>query len=205
MYWDISGNNLDSLGDTRSSEEAGELTWRQGTINLGTKDEDHRSRYGIIIRDPKSHGSGDEVVFDIPGDLVEGTVIVKGTSTVVSGGSGGSGIGITPDTKLASEVAGSESSMNLILVGGPCANPAVEAVSALGVTCSGWSLNSGEAILKLVDNGNKVAMLVAGTNALDTRGAAKVASDTVRYSSAFQAGKSEAIVTVASLSDISVS
>ena len=36
----------------------------------------------------------------------------------------------------------------------------------------GWSFEEGEAVIKLVDNGDKVALLVAGTSADDTRRAA---------------------------------
>ena len=78
---------FNSLGSTASSEEADELFWfgadSGGSLaaqTLGTKDEDHRTMYGIIIRDPKSHGSSDEVVIDIPGDQVQANVVVKGTT-----------------------------------------------------------------------------------------------------------------------------
>src|SRR3989344_370267 len=93
LQFNLSGGLINSLGETQSSEEAGELVWRQpdsGTAtNIGTKDEDHRTRYGIIIRDPKAHGSSDEVVIDIPGDQVQANVIVKGT-TAKSTSTGGS-------------------------------------------------------------------------------------------------------------------
>ncbi|MBI2105750.1 hypothetical protein HYT56_02845, partial [Candidatus Woesearchaeota archaeon] len=93
MEWGRSGGSINSLGTTASSEEAGDLiwigTWDGKHKTVGTKDEDHRTRYGIIIRDPKAHGSSDEVVLDIPGDAVEANVIIKGTSakTTSSGGS----------------------------------------------------------------------------------------------------------------------
>lgn len=63
-----------ALGNTKYYEEANELTWGiqgVGSLNIGTKDEDHRTAYGIIIRDPKSHGASDEVVLEIPPEQVK--------------------------------------------------------------------------------------------------------------------------------------
>jgi S-layer protein (TIGR01564 family) len=75
-------------------------------------------------------------------------------------------------TKLASEVAGLEKGQNLLLVGGPCANRAVEAASSEFPTCSGWSLAPGEALIQVVNQADgHVALLVAGTTAADTRAA----------------------------------
>ncbi len=76
-------------------------------------------------------------------------------------------------TKLASEVAGLESKQNILLVGGPCANPAVEAFPEFP-TCNAWPLDPGEALIQMVklSNGN-TAMLIAGTLAADTRAATR--------------------------------
>ena len=66
-------------------------------------------------------------------------------------------------------------SYNLILVGGPCANALVGKVTGFP-TCEGWRgmYKTGDAIIQLADNGKNVAMLIAGTDAADTRAAAKV-------------------------------
>jgi hypothetical protein len=216
MVWTHTANDFafQSLGATASSEEAGELIWNGynetasaneapilTSVTIGTKDEDHRTRYGTIVRDPKSHGSSDEVVIEIPSDQVQANVVVKGTSaTTSSSGEVCSVADITPVTKLDSEIKGSESMYNLILVGGPCANGAVEAVPGLGVTCAGWSLKPGEGIIKLAANGNKVALLVAGTDALDTRRAAKVVANYKDYT----LSGAEALVKGTSLTDITV-
>lgn len=78
-------------------------------------------------------------------------------------------------TKLASEVAGMERTQNLLLVGGPCANRAVEAASSEFPTCSGWPLAPGQALIQLVNQADgHVALLVAGTTAADTRAATNV-------------------------------
>ncbi len=204
-----------ALGASASSEEAGELNWdgynettdgntaTDGAteVAIGTKDEDHRSRYGIIIRDPKAHGASDEVVLDIPADQVQANVVVKGASASTStSGETCTVADITPVTKLDNEIKGSESLYNLIIVGGPCANDAVTAIPGFGLTCAGWSLKPGEGIIKLAANGNKVALLVAGTEALDTRRAAKVVANYKDYS----LSGTEALVKGTSLTDITV-
>ena len=214
MVWSTSANTgyaVSSLGATASSEEASEIVWlgtgtEFGAITtteqaLGTKDEDHRTKYGIILRDPKGHGSSDEVVLEIPNDQVMANVVIKGTAAVTSGGDETCTVAeITPVTKLDTEIAGSEAMYNVILVGGPCANKAVEAVTGLGITCDGWTLKEGEGIVKLAANGDKVAMLVAGTNAMDTRRAAKVISNYADYTLA----GTEALVKGTTLTDITV-
>jgi hypothetical protein len=175
-----SSSVFNSLGSTASSEEATELLWSgplAGGIStiqtLGTKDEDHRTRYGIIIRDPKSHGSSDEVVLDIPGDQVQANVILKGT-TATSSTSGGSVV-VNPIPSSASVLAeeiSSASSQNLIVVGGPAVNPL--AASVFGLSASDFTPN--EAMVRLADNGANVALLVAGYSAVDTRNAAEAVS-----------------------------
>jgi len=86
----VKNEEIFALGDTQSMEEAGELTWiitGRDVLNIGTKDEDHRTAYGIIIRDPKSHGASDEVVLDIPPKQVKARVSMsfKGSSTCIEG------------------------------------------------------------------------------------------------------------------------
>mgnify|MGYP003970637939 FL=1 len=173
MNWTIDAAGYVNLGETADTEEADELTWTSGSTStsIGTKDEDHRTYYGITISDPKATGAGDKVELMVPNDQVFANVVIKGTATTVTSGSTNYvAAEVTPVTKLASEV-GTASDYNLILVGGPCANDLVEDV--IGLSCGGWAYETGEAVVKLVENGDKVAMLVAGTVADDTRRAAK--------------------------------
>lgn len=88
---------FDSLGDTKSLEEAGELAWERSgmtPLRIGTKDEDHKSMYGTIIRNPKMNGASDQAVLEIPDEQVKAKISIKGTSP--SGISGG----ITHDVPL---------------------------------------------------------------------------------------------------------
>ena len=205
--WTTGVTGVSSLGATLSTEEASELVWTDSAkstssqeINLGTKDEDHRTKYGIIIRDPKSNGASDQVVLEIPGDQVMANVVIKGIASTTSGSGGETCTvaDITPVSMLDNEVT-TATRYNLILVGGPCANNLVETLD-FGVTCAGWDLNEGESLIKLADNGDNVAMLVAGTTALDTRRAAKVIANYNDYT----LSGTEALVKGTTLTDITV-
>lgn len=80
---------------------------------------------------------------------------------------------------LDSEVS-DQTDYNLILVGGPCANDLVGKIAGFP-SCQGWTAKPGEAIVQLAENGENVAMLVAGTDAADTRAAAKIVSNYENY------------------------
>ena len=181
ILWGLGVDNgtITSLGDTVSSEEADELSWGYANLTIGTKDEDHRTYYGVIIENPKGNGASDQVELKIPQDQVMANIVVKGTSTTVSSGSTAfTPQQVTPTTKLASEVS-SASDFNLIVLGGPCANDLVEEL--FDMTCEGWAYDDGEAVLQLADNGDNVALLVAGTQADDTRRAAKALASYADY------------------------
>jgi len=77
------------MGSTANTEEANELQWcnpkgsctaRTANIAIGTKDEDHRTMYGIIVENTKIHGASDEVSIKIPSEQVFAHVSV-GTPT----------------------------------------------------------------------------------------------------------------------------
>lgn len=184
-FWTSTVSAVTQLGVTKSSEEAGEVQWQ--TTNLGTKDENHRTRYGVVVKDPKSNGASDKVEFLIPGDQVQANVIVKGLSAVGSatGTSTGNAIAtydIAPSGMLDTQVT-TPSNYNLILVGGP----AVNRLSAqfLGVTYPAYGeasgLKAGEAILSLKANGDKAALIVAGWAGEDTQRAATVLKNYEAY------------------------
>ncbi len=63
---------------------------------------------------------------------------------------------------------------NLILVGGPCINEAVDKIEGFP-SCAEWPTlyGPGDAIVQLAANGENYALLVAGTDARDTQRAAK--------------------------------
>ena len=108
-----------------------------------------------------------------------------------------------PPALLASEVS-DVSSKNLILVGGPCANAASASVMGVASTIPEClaGFEEGKAKIKMYDTGaGKVAMLVAGMTALDTRRASRVLKNYEDYA----LSGDEVEVTGTSLTDISVS
>ncbi len=101
--------------------------------------------------------------------------------------------------KLASEVA-DVTAFNAIVVGGPCANAAAAALLGNPADCTA-GFAPGKAVIKLFENRGKVAVLVAGYDALDTRRAARVLANHQDFN---LKGK-EVVVTGTSLTDIRVS
>jgi len=77
---------------------------------------------------------------------------------------------------------------NLILVGGPCANNLVGKIAGFP-SCTAWTAKPGEAIIQLAENGENVAMLVAGTDAADTRAAAKIIANYDDYAEDLKGAK----------------
>ena len=140
------------------------------------------TEYGTFIQQTSTDNQ-DKWTFTFPEkEPVAKVFMTAGTTAIATvGGEEGETVIINKidvgATKLASEVSGMETTTNLILVGGPCANAAVEKASADFPTCADWPLEAGEALVQLVeqDSGN-VALLVAGTLAADTRAATTIVS-----------------------------
>jgi hypothetical protein len=104
--------------------------------------------------------------------------------------------------KLDSEIS-NVWAQNLVLVGGPCANQA--ALEVMGVsagTCADGFME-GKAMIKLYENSGKVAMVVAGYSAMDTRRATRVLADYAKYKTEMVGTEVEVAGTT--LADITVS
>jgi hypothetical protein len=103
-------------------------------------------------------------------------------------------------------VDGRETQQNLIVVGGPAINKA--AAVLLGKPFPSYGADSGipenAAIIKLVQNGDNVAMIVAGWSAQDSQRAARVVADYETYQQAGTLTGTEVEVTGTSLTDITV-
>ncbi|MBU4352723.1 MAG: hypothetical protein KKA65_00915 [Nanoarchaeota archaeon] len=69
-----------ALGDLRATEEREEFAWIPGgkwfETFIGTKDEDHRTAYGIIIENPKLSSSSDSIKLLIPSDMVKANIMI---------------------------------------------------------------------------------------------------------------------------------
>ena len=76
MLWEIRNYGFDkitSLGHILGTEELEELQWNWSNgngVNIGTKNNNLRSIYGIIIKNPSVNGANDQVIFLIPNDQV---------------------------------------------------------------------------------------------------------------------------------------
>lgn len=80
--------------------------------------------------------------------------------------------GVEVPKKLDQDVVGQEAEYNFILIGSPCDNKFVEKI--FGMTCEGWTLEEGKALIKITANGDKTAMLISGKTPQDTLRAAKM-------------------------------
>jgi len=98
-----------------------------------------------------------------------------------------------PPSKLASEIIGDYSKYNIISVGGSCVNSVTAKLMGSDVPLCGADsgLKEGSAIVKLYQNGEKIAMVVAGWEKADTRRAANVIANFDAYKSKIQGNEIE--------------
>jgi hypothetical protein len=107
--------------------------------------------------------------------------------------------------RLASEITDVKA-QNIILVGGPCANKATADVMGVAYATAGCEagFTDGTALIKLYDTGSgNVALVVAGSSALDTRAATRVIANHEAYKADLKG--TAVAVTYTSLSNIQVS
>jgi hypothetical protein len=184
-----SGGAFAGLGATASTEEADELQWAGGTgtitwQNIGTKDEDHRTMYGIVVKNPKSHGASDEVVMEVPSEEVFAKIVVRGPTTTVTAGTSGTVKKVVPVTnavaKLDTEVS-LPVGKHLVLVGGPAVNRLTAQAMGLDYPTYGGSgllpFAEGQGYIEVVDGvleTGKYAVVVCGWEADNTRDATSV-------------------------------
>ncbi len=182
-----SGSNPDfKLGTTDGTADARDVavllegsSEDVGTMSVG----DVVSDRGIIVRVPKTYADSNKVVLRVPSKALK----VKVALGKISAGAGTSGecveeklTSVTSAVAvLDSEVTATHKAKNLVLVGGPCANKLVGDLATAGkiaYTCAGWpGRNFG--LVQVVDDAfttGKVALVVAGTRAEDTRNACSV-------------------------------
>jgi len=116
-----------------------------------------------------------------PDEKVKGDVYITPTSaSVVKQGSGCSevtNINKIPVSanKLDSEIS-DYTNENIIAVGGPCVNSVTRALMGNPADCSSGFM-AGKAMLKLVENGDNIALVVAGGTAKDTLELSRVLSN----------------------------
>jgi len=172
------------------------------------------SAYGVFLEqtDETDTNDADDLTIEYPLAQRGADVFVTIGSTQttrVSAAAGGSAVVLNPisvgSAKLASEVAGQEMRMNMIVVGGPCINSAAATLMGSSEPLCGAAsgLREGQGVIKLFENGENVAMLVAGWSKEDTRRATRVVSEYEDWADKLVG--MEVVVTGTSLSDIDVS
>jgi hypothetical protein len=169
------------LGTSKATAETAELDVN-GT-DIGTEDDDQRSKYGAIFMNPDSNGDNDKVEFMVPDEQVEATVTLAGPSASVTTATES----VTVNTVAGQEIIKLDSDIsdatarNMILVGGPAVNSLTAKALGLAFPTSGAAstVPEGAAMLKLVENafgGSNTALIVAGWERSETAAAASVLS-----------------------------
>jgi hypothetical protein len=179
--------------DDRSNNEiginvSGSANAKKSTTNAGIdslkEDADNDDYYYgmtdfgalITVYDPSSTDNPETLTIEYPLAQRGARVFVTFGDTTTTKTAAGEKCTVADLTiaNLLDEDISDPSDYNLIVVGGPCANTI--AADLFGA-CSAWSHGPGEAVLEMVDNGDNVALLVAGTDGTDTRRAAKLLSN----------------------------
>lgn len=137
------------------------------------------SRYGTLVEIEDERGDPAHVEISYPTEQAKAKVFLRGNDYVEPVSASFETVSIV-GAIFDSEVE-SLGAQNMIVVGGPCANTvAAELLGSSAETCT-EGFEEGKAIIKLIENGDKVAMVVAGYSALDTRRATKVLSQFDKY------------------------
>ena len=178
MTWTVSGDAFNSLGSSERDSESNELQWN--SQNIGTKEYDLRTIYGVVVKNPDSNGASDKVVLSVPADQVKAKVVVYGpggTSTTTEGGKIKKVVPVTTAVaKLDTEVDPTTVDKHLVLVGGPAVNRLTAQAMGLSYPTYGSSellpYGEGEAYIRVYDGVFKegqVVVVVAGWEAENTR------------------------------------
>ncbi len=174
---------------TASSADANDVRVRIGD-STGDRIVDVTTQSGTVITDDgiqvysiKSNVEGDKVVIGVPPETVYGLVQFGkiGASTTTTGGTVKEVVEITAAiAKLDNEVSATDKTgKHLVLIGGPCKNSLVADLKTAGkfaYGCSDWPARN-FAVIEVVDAAfgtGKMAVVVAGTRAEDTRLASSV-------------------------------
>lgn len=214
------GNNVDlavpSPQNFTFTNENGELEGVTRLVMESLDEEDLQqgmSTYGVFFEqtDEDTTTDADDLTIEYPLSQRGADVFVVFGETQTSRVSAAAGGAVVLNpinvgaAKLASEVDGQELTTNMVLVGGPCINSA--AAKALGSDeplCGEASgIAAGTAVIKLLEHGDTVSLLVAGYDKDDTRRAAKVLAEYRDWADKL-VGK-EVVVTGTSMADIDVS
>ncbi len=152
----------------------------------------------LAVTYPDNEATG--AFFVTIGETTATTTSGEGTSETYTINPIVSGMGVTA-AKLASSVS-DLTAQNIVVVGGPCVNSAAASLMGNPSPCE-KDFTEGKAMIKLYNNGNNVALLVAGYSAADTLRAAQVVANHDLYQA--QLTGEEVEVSGTSFADVTVS
>ncbi|MBN2457990.1 hypothetical protein JXB31_02565 [Candidatus Woesearchaeota archaeon] len=161
-----------------------------GALNFDADDDDNKiyatNNYGSYIEfDSKNR---DSLVINHPSKQVYAELYVTPTGaavTVNDGSSAGCQVSETVN-KIPSSVNKFDkdvtdvTAQNIITVGGPCANSVTSALMGNPEVCY-EGFEAGQAMIKLIESGDKVALIVAGASGEDTWRASKIMQNYDQY------------------------
>ncbi|MBT7903150.1 hypothetical protein HN587_04735 [Candidatus Woesearchaeota archaeon] len=168
--------------------------------------------YGALISYMTKDNAPDELEISWPSEQQYAQVFV--TSGAVESSMTSAGGDVTYEVPVKIEVGAAVlasqvpdvTSANIVSVGGSCINEVTAAIMGLTYPACGEAsgLSEGEAIVKLYESGDSVAIVVAGWEAEDTTRATRVLANYEEYQAAGQLVGSEVKVTGTSLTDVTV-
>ncbi len=171
-----SNSRLNVRSITLSDRNASQISW-----NSDTYKKTYYDRWGTYVYQDTS-GNQNTVTLEYPGTEATTDVYVTAGVTTTSATEAGEAESVTIQkievgaTKLASEVS-DVAAQNVIAVGGPCANAASAKAKSNPEDCAA-GYEAGKGLIELIDTGaGKVAMVVAGYSAADTRAATGIVAN----------------------------
>lgn len=207
-------NGIEYLGQSDSdTTTANDLRYNHlGTLySLEGKEENLRTKHGVILYDPKADQSGDRLRLAMPGDVNDYKANVRVARPKEGTVEGGGVVKKAADVTMKDSEVTDLTKYNAVVVGGPCVNKATRQLLNMAAdtpvcgTDSGLT-GPGEAVVELKANGAKQALLVWGWEADDTRRAAVLLKDpTVFKQKLTEAGKSAATQVTVKGTDLSLS
>ncbi|MFC1753526.1 hypothetical protein ACFL96_09075 [Thermoproteota archaeon] len=170
------------------------------------------SNYGVYLEEMNEDNDPDSLTINYPlGQVMPQAFIVFEGATVSEGGAGGTVTYEVPNrieigaALLASQVSDATAA-NIISVGGSCVNEVTAELLGLPYPSCGEAsgLSEGEGVIKLVENGDNVAVIVAGWDAEDTTRGTRVLGDWATWQDANKLVGMEVAVTGTSLTNYDV-
>ena len=165
MSFGLASGKIASLGTKKSEDEADEL--KHNAVSIGSKDNDLRTKFGMVIEDPESNGNDDRVRLLVPSEKVEAQVAVNRPKSTGTSAPKETSLVTFGETDKEGDLTG-----DLILVGGPAVNPL--SAKYLGVkypdygTTEAFPYENGEGLIKVFEADGKKVILVAGYSAEDS-------------------------------------